>query len=332
MKKKFATILITVALVGGVNLGLVKAEPFQFSSGISTETVAENIPSEETLTPIATLIQAPTPVRTEVIPIKTPEPWIPPDLASYKDLLEFCGQSQVDSTLWRYRLNQLTFMSDVSANAQEQLSDDVRIVPSCNFALENEPRAIVLHYTEGSLEATISTFQQPHNSSAHYVIDRDGKVYQLIPERFAAFHVTCYGNRDLCIPSCPICSDKSGNFVEPRTQSIGIELVNQGHIDPRYFKGEIYEDYSNAFGYRFWEDYSMAQIESLKILAEDVATRWGIPNSMILGHSRINNNVDPGPALNLFWPRYGFPIRAPIFSPIYFTPKRLPDVHEIFQN
>lgn len=299
--------------MGVVNLGLVKAEPFQFTRGISTETAAEIIFSEETITPIATLIQTPTPVRTEVFPIKTPEPWKPPDMASYKDLLEFCGQSQVDSALWRYRLNQLTFMSDVSANAQEQLSDDVRIVPSCNFALENEPRAIVLHYTEGSLEATISTFQQPYNSSAHYVIDRDGRVYQLIPERFAAFHVTCYGNRNLCIPSCPICSDQSGNFIEPRTQSIGIELVNQGHIDPRYFKGEIYEDYSNAFGYRFWEDYTMAQIESLKILTEDITARWEIPNSMIIGHSRINNNVDPGPALNIFWQRYGFPSRIPVF-------------------
>ena len=313
MKKILAIILITVSLVGGVNLGLVKAEPFQFSSGISTETAAENIFSEETLTTIATFIQTPTPVRTEVISIKTSEPWIPPDLASYKDLLEFCGQSQVDSTLWRYNLNQLTFISDVSANAQEQLSDDVRIVPSCNFALENEPRAIVLHYTEGSLEATISTFQQPHNSSAHYVIDRDGKVYQLIPERFAAFHVTCYGNRNLCIPSCPICSDQSGDFVEPRTQSIGIELVNQGHIDPRYFKGEIYEDYSNAFGYRFWEDYSMSQIESLKILVTDIQTRWNIQSRMVMGHSRINTNVDPGPALNLFWKRYGNPSRQGLF-------------------
>ncbi|MHC1772022.1 MAG: N-acetylmuramoyl-L-alanine amidase [Flexilinea sp.] len=211
----------------------------------------------------------------------------------------------MDSALWRYGLNQLTFISDVSANAQEQLQKEVTVVPSCNFVLENEPQAIVLHYTEGSLKATISTFQQPHNSSAHYVIDRDGKVYQLIPERFAAFHMNCYGNPNLCIPSCPICSDQRGNFVEPRTQSIGIELVNQGHIDPRYFHGEIYEDYLNSFGYRFWENYPIAQIESLKNLVEDIQTRWKIPNAMIMGHSRINNNVDPGPALNLFWNRYG---------------------------
>jgi len=252
-------------------------------------------------------------------------------LASYKDLLEFCGQSQVDSALWRYRLNQLTFTSDVSINDQAQLPEEVTVLPSCNFALENEPRAIVLHYTEGSLEATISTFLQPNNSSAHYVIDPDGKVYQVISERFTALHVTCYGNRNFCIPSCPIYSDQSGNFVEPRTQSIGIELVNQGHIDPRYFKGEIYEDYSNAFGYRFWEDYTMAQIESLKIVVEDIQARWEVSLDQVIGHSRINNNVDPGPALNLFWPRYGFPTRVPIFPLMDFPAKCPPGVHELFQ-
>ena len=314
MKNILAIILIATVLVGGANRELVKAEPIQFSNGIGDEKTSYNSSSDDIPIPKTTLIQTSTPVRTEVKPTVTPPLWKPPDLASYKDLLDCCGQSQVDSALWRYRLNQLTFTSDVSENAQEQLSEDVRIVPSCNFALENEPRAIVLHYTEGSLEATISTFQKPHNSSAHYVIDRDGKVYQIIPERFAAFHVNCYGNPNLCIPSCPICSDQRGNFVEPRTQSIGIELVNQGHIDPRYFTGNIYEDYFNSFGYRFWEDYSMVQIQSLKILVEDIQTRWNIQSRMVMGHSRINNNVDPGPALNLFWNRYGKPEEKAIFE------------------
>jgi N-acetylmuramoyl-L-alanine amidase len=235
-------------------------------------------------------------------------------------LTDFCDRSQVDSSQWRFALNQVTFPSDISDEAQEKLPDRVVIRPSCNYDLQNQPRAIALHYTEGPLDATIATFQQPHNSSAHYVIDRDGKVYQIIPERFAAFHVNCYGNRNLCIPSCPVCENSDGSFVEPRTQTIGIELVNLGHVDPRFYIGSssennngIFEDYNNSFGYRFWEDYPQAQIHSLQILVEDIRARWNIPLGGIMGHSRINNNADPGPALNLFWFRYGNPSQEAIF-------------------
>jgi N-acetyl-anhydromuramyl-L-alanine amidase AmpD len=259
----------------------------------------------------------PSPTNTPTI---TPSPWSPNALSTYKDLIDYCDSNQVDSSQWRLALNQVSFPSDISNETQEDLPDRVIIRPSCNFILQNQPRAIVLHYTEGPLDATISTFQQPHNSSAHYVIDRDGKVYQIVPERFAAFHVNCYGNRNLCIPSCPVCENSEGSFVEPRTQTIGIELVNLGHVDPRYYAGSpsaendgLYEDYNNSFGYRFWEDYPQAQIHSLQILVEDIRSRWDIPLSMVMGHSRINNNADPGPALNLFWFRYGNPSREAIF-------------------
>ncbi len=253
-------------------------------------------------------------------PTGTPTIWSPNPLSTYKDLIDFCDRSQVDSSQWRFALDQVIFPSDISVEAQEKLPDRVVIRPSCNYDVQNQPRAIVLHYTEGSLDATIATFQQPHNSSAHYVIDRDGKVYQIIPERFAAFHVNCYGIRNLCIPTCPVCDNSDGSFVEPRTQTIGIELVNLGHVDPRFYIGNssennngLFEDYNNSFGYRVWEDYPQAQIHSLQVLVEDIRSRWDIPLSMVMGHSRINNNADPGPALNLFWFRYGNPSREPIF-------------------
>jgi N-acetylmuramoyl-L-alanine amidase len=211
-------------------------------------------------------------------------------------------------------LDQLHFPLDLSISAQKTFPARVIIHPTCNFSIENRPRAIVLHYTEGDLESTISTFQRPHNSSAHYIIDRDGSVVQLVPEELAAFHVTCCGNRSLCIPSCPICNGADGQFMEPRTLSIGIELVNQGHINPQFFTGDIFEDYSMSFGYRYWEDFPVAQIKSLQILVEDIRLRWNIPWGMVIGHSRINTNTDPGPALNLFGSRNGDPMRGPIFD------------------
>jgi hypothetical protein len=128
-----------------------------------------------------------------------------------------------------------------------------------------------------------------------------------------AYHVSCYGLRSNCVASCPICDGPDGNFVEPATQSIGIELVNQGQVIFGSFAGPIYEDYSMSFNYRYWEDYPEAQIRSLILLVNDIRTRWVIPLEMVLGHNRINTNSDPGPALNLFWDRYGYPPRKSIF-------------------
>ena len=250
------------------------------------------------------------------IPTEKSTPWKPKSPSEYKELFDFCNRNQVDSDQWRNKLNQVTFPSDISNETQEELPGRVVIHPSCNFELQNQPRAIVLHYTEGSLDAAIATFQKPHNSSAHYIIDRDGKIYQIVPEQFAAFHVNCYGKSNFCISSCPVCTNLDGSFVEPRTQTIGIELVNLGHVDPRYYTGSssLFEDYNNSFGYRFWEDFPQVQILSLQVLVEDIRSRWNIPLNLVMGHSRINNNVDPGPALNLFWPRYGTPQREAIFK------------------
>jgi hypothetical protein len=254
--------------------------------------------------------------KTSGTPTPAPSPWTPNPLQDYQGLVDFCEQNASATGARALEgLNQVTFPSDVPKPIQDELPAKIDIWPSCNFETSNRPRAIVLHYTEGSLGATISTFQQPHESSAHYVIDRDGRVYQLVPERFAAFHVTCYGVRSKCAPSCPVCLGPNGKFLDPIYQTVGIELVNLGHVDPRYYQGDIYEDYSDSFGYRYWQDYPPEQIHSLQMLVNDVRARWGIPIDMVIGHYRINNNTDPGPALNLFWFRNGNPSRPAIFSP-----------------
>ena len=96
-------------------------------------------------------------------------------------------------------------------------------------------------------------------------------------------------------------------------QSIGIELVNKLYVNPVSFEGPIYEDYFEAFGYRYWEDFPEEQIHSLVILIEDITSRWNIPMENVIGHYLVNDTVDPGPALNLFWWRNGNPPRDPIF-------------------
>jgi len=223
---------------------------------------------------------------------------------------------QVADTSQRlYSLNRLSIPPDVGADTLAKLSAPIISKPSCNVARGNYPRGIVLHGTRGTLQATLSQFQQPLSTSVHYIIDRNGQIYQMVPESLGAYHASCGGSRSVCLPTCPLCERLDGTFLEPYLQSIGIELVNDGQLPhPETYTGLIYEDYLMAFGYRYWEDFPQTQLQSLILLVNDIRARNVIPLDLVVGHYRINSKTDPGPALNISWYRVGNPARAPIFS------------------
>lgn len=179
--------------------------------------------------------------------------------------IDFChANPRPNGDDWAYRLDAHAFVPDINPAVQEQLPKGIIVRPSCNFAAGNTPRAIVIHYTDwATLEGAVATLRSAYGTSAHYIIDRDGAVVQMVPEKLVAFHASCYGYRSGCIPSCPICDGLDGRLVEPYTQSIGIELVNDGYVSPDSFKGPIYEDYQNSLGQRYWEDYTKAQVDAL---------------------------------------------------------------------
>lgn len=308
-----AVSIATVAVL--LSAGFPAPEP---TLAIAPATIPLTVPpsSAPTITPSPTQTPATTPSPEE--PAATPAgptaTSAPPafDLGKY-----YAGCMQVEGAQnpmdHLYALGQLSFPTDLSAEAQSRLAQPVIIRSSCNISRGNQPRAIVLHATRGELAPSLSEFQRAASTSAHYIIDRDGQIYQMVPESLAAFHVACF-NRAQCVASCPICNGPDGAFREPSIQSIGIELVNLGQIaDPGKFTGPFYEDYLMSFGYRFWEDYPEEQLAALRILVEDIRNRWEIPYDMVMGHYRINENSDPGPALNLFWPRNGNPVHPPIF-------------------
>jgi peptidoglycan/xylan/chitin deacetylase (PgdA/CDA1 family) len=254
----------------------------------------------------------PTPLENTAAPGTTAVP--SPDSESY---FAACVKiDQITDTSERlYALDQLALTPSLGPDAQSELSSPIIAKPSCNVARGNVPRGVVLHATRGPLSGTLNEFQRPQNTSAHYVIDRNGQVYQLVPETLGAYHVSCGGSRSVCLPTCPLCEGPDGSFLEPYLQSIGIELVNDGQlVHPETYTGLIYEDYLMSFGYRYWEDFPEAQLQALVVLVNDIRARWGIPLDLVVGHYRINYKTDPGPALNISWYRSGNPPRAPIFS------------------
>jgi peptidoglycan/xylan/chitin deacetylase (PgdA/CDA1 family) len=260
-------------------------------------------------------IQSAKPVASQETPSGTvPHPASATDLQAY---VRSCAKiDQMPNSADRlYALGQLPLVTDVGADTRSVLAKPILLDPSCNVIAGNVPRGIVLHATRGTLASSISQFQRPGATSAHYIIDRDGQIYQMVPEGLGAFHTSCGGSRSVCLPSCPLCEGPDGTFLEPYLQSVGIELVNDGQLtDPTKYTGRVYEDYLMSFGYRYWEDFPDAQLQSLILLVNDIRARWGIPLSLVVGHYRINYKTDPGPALNISWYRTGNPPRAPIFT------------------
>lgn len=212
-------------------------------------------------------------------------------------LIRFCRG--VPYPKWEFDADRLDLPADPNSDVQAQFTGGkVAFRLSCTFELGNQPEHIILHATGGNtLEGAVATLRKEGGASIHYVIDRDGTVVQMLPESLAAHHITCQS--DACLP----------------TKSIGIELVNLGHVNPEAFSGLVYEDQLRAFNYPFWEDYPPAQRQALKILVRDIAARWGIPldQEHVLGHFQLNHKTDPGPALNLWWDRPG-DLLPPIFS------------------
>lgn len=124
------------------------------------------------------------------------------------------------------------------------------------------PVLVVLHFTEqGSVEESLNTLRTANSKgrvSAHYLIGRDGKRYQLVPDELRAWHAG---------------AGSWGTITDVNSASIGIEIDNDGQ-----------------------SDYPDAQVESLLVLLDDLCKRWSIPRTQVIGHSDLapTRKVDPG--------------------------------------
>jgi N-acetylmuramoyl-L-alanine amidase len=131
--------------------------------------------------------------------------------------------------------------------------------------------ALILHYTGmPSAAVALDRLCDPAAKvSAHYLIDEDGDVLQLVPEERRAWHagISSWAGR----PRLNDCS-------------IGLELVNPGH----------------EWGYR---PFAEAQYDACVALCRAILGRWPIPPRRVLAHSDIApaRKQDPGELFD--WPR-----------------------------
>ncbi|MDR3352515.1 MAG: N-acetylmuramoyl-L-alanine amidase [Zoogloeaceae bacterium] len=157
----------------------------------------------------------------------------------------------------------------------------------------HEPRRanyVILHHTSNNSAArALGTLTHPLSGvSSHYLVGRDGRVWQLVDERQRAWHAGL---------------SRWKNQTDMNSASIGIELDNNGN-----------------------EAFSEAQIVALIALLEDIRARLGIPRANVLGHADIAPTRKSDPSAFFPWKRLaaaGFglwcdpPFAAP---PETFTP------------
>lgn len=142
--------------------------------------------------------------------------------------------------------------------------------PSPNFGPRRDglrPALVVLHYTEmASAEAALARLRDPAAEvSAHYLIGRDGRLWQLVDEEHRAWHAGAgsWQGRD-----------------DVNSRSIGIELDNDGR-----------------------SPFREPQMARLETLLPAILARWSIPPAGVIAHSDMapGRKIDPGPRFD--WAR-----------------------------
>ncbi|MDO5506433.1 MAG: N-acetylmuramoyl-L-alanine amidase [Pseudoxanthomonas suwonensis] len=150
----------------------------------------------------------------------------------------------------------------VACAHQPQRNPMATWVASENFD-ERRPVAIVLHFTQqDSVQESLDTLRTANSQgrvSSHYLVGKDGGIYQLVADNARAWHAG---------------GGRWGTITDLNSASIGIEIDNNG-IAP----------------------YTEPQIAALIELLRDLTTRLRIPPTQVLGHSDLapTRKIDPGP-------------------------------------
>ena len=158
-----------------------------------------------------------------------------------------------------------------------------------------KPDTIVMHYTAGSTAegAVCHLCDLEKEVSAHLVVSRDLRIFQLIPFNIPAWHSGV---------------SKWNDRTSLNQYSIGIEIDNAGKLDfiegkfISWFEKEYPENevvklkHVNREQEEYWHKYNQEQIELLQEISKILIKKYEIKE--LLGHDEIapDRKIDPGPA------------------------------------
>lgn len=151
-------------------------------------------------------------------------------------------------------------------SADPQAKEDPHWVGAIHFNLR-KPNYVVIHHTaQDSIQQTLRTFTVPHAQvSSHYVIGRDGEVYQMLSDYVRGWHAG---------------AGKWGSVTDMNSVSLGIELDNNGN-----------------------EPFPEAQIHSLINVLDTLKKKYNIPTANFIGHADIAPTRKVDPSAHFPWKR-----------------------------
>jgi N-acetylmuramoyl-L-alanine amidase len=146
----------------------------------------------------------------------------------------------------------------------QRIGASAQWLPSPNYN-ERRPNLVILHHTSNdTAEQALRTLTDARREvSAHYLLSRDGTRYQLVDERYRAWHAGV---------------SRWGTIDDINSVSIGIELDNNGE-----------------------EPFPDAQIAALIELLGELKARYHIPRANFLGHADVAPGRKADPSRHFPW-------------------------------
>jgi N-acetylmuramoyl-L-alanine amidase len=166
-----------------------------------------------------------------------------------------CNNNPYKETNKSYKAQAKKYTSIINKKPETPIiSDSLKPSPywvgTTNFGIRKPSYVIIHHTAQGSTQETLKTFTLTRTAvSAHYVIGKDGVVYQMLNDYFRGQHAGV---------------SRWGNQLDMNSASIGIELDNNGY---QYFDS--------------------LQINSLLVVLSKLKKDYNIPTANFIGHGDI---------------------------------------------
>jgi N-acetyl-anhydromuramyl-L-alanine amidase AmpD len=184
------------------------------------------------------------------------------------------------------------FLLNVAAQAMNVIPSkfyDERVTYAAQEKVK--PKFIIVHFTANCelSESTKAFNNMQRPVSAHYLIDREGKISHMVPDEKRAWHAgqSCWQD-----------------IEDMNAYSIGIEIINPGNSEPDKEPCRNEQEVWNAQTAKrisgsasVWYAFTPAQTESVIKLCQRLMKKHHIGAQNVLGHSDIapGRKVDPGP-------------------------------------
>ncbi|HRN46995.1 MAG TPA: N-acetylmuramoyl-L-alanine amidase [Niabella sp.] len=166
----------------------------------------------------------------------------------YKFITDSIQAASAKAAYYQIADSMMRMMTQLPVNSKNPAIDLTQWYTTPNFSIR-KPNYVMLHHTaQTTAEQTLYTFSiQRTGVSAHYVVSRDGTVYQMLNDYMKAWHSG---------------TGRWGSVNDMNSCSLGIEIDNNGS-----------------------EPFSDAQINGLLKLLTYLKKEYQIPQENFIGHS-----------------------------------------------